>query len=201
MTRVRDKKQKQHGGGLSKGSEQVRTGEESGLEKGREKRALNKEVWAQVAGRIAESCKALSAKDPDIRRLRAITPVTPGQRVPAPKACLRAVSLAVGTPAALSCLSAATIYLLWLEAEGHRSCQVLGLLAVKAQGSKPPARVCREKWFCLLKGLEWSHCLLSLPVQYSGLRKYRARNALEEQLLSTQDFWVEQKRGDSCWSH
>lgn len=74
------------------------------------------------------------------------------------------MSLADGTPAALSCLSAATIYLLWLEAEGHGSCQMLGLLAVKAQGSKPPAGVSREEWFCLLKGLEWSLCLLATTV-------------------------------------
>lgn len=101
----RDKEQKQHGrGGGGRGSEQVRADGEWRLEKGREKRALDKEVWALVAGGIAKSCTALRAKDYDIQSLRAVTPVTPGQRVPAPKACLRAVSLAVVTPAALSCL-------------------------------------------------------------------------------------------------
>lgn len=107
------------------------------------------------------------------------------------------MSLAVGTPAALSRLSAATIYLLWLEAEGHRNCQVLGPLVVKAQGSKPPAGVFREMRFCFLKDLEQSHWLLGLPAQNSGLWKYRAQKALEKHLLSTQDSWVEQKGGAS----
>lgn len=81
--------------GRRRGSEQVRAGGESGLKKGREKRALDKEAWALAAGRISESCNALRAKDPDIQGLTAVTPVTLGQRVPVPKTRLRAVSLFV----------------------------------------------------------------------------------------------------------
>lgn len=73
-------------------------------ERKREESPRQGSTRALVAGGIAESCKALRAKDSDIQSLRAITPVTPGQRVPAPKPCLRAVSLAVVTLAALSCL-------------------------------------------------------------------------------------------------